>query len=80
MSKMQRARELYKLHNGSRPDVIHALVCEEGMSNAGASTFFHVLRSEEAKENYRRRHQWDFLKDPYTYFLVLLALIVAFGR
>lgn len=80
MSTMQRAKEVYKLHNGSRPDVIHALVCEEGMTNAGAATFYQAIRTEEARENYRRKHRWDFLKDPYTYFLVLIALFVALGR
>lgn len=76
MNKMQKARELYKLHNGCRVDVISALVRDEGMTWAGAKTYFQVISADVRWENHKRKHRWDFLKDPQTYFLPLLVIAI----
>lgn len=80
MSKQQRARELFDLHKGNRNDVITALVREEGMTWAGARTYFQVVAADVHWENYRRKHRWDFLKNPYTYLIIILVLLVVFSR
>lgn len=76
MSKMQAARELYKIRNGCRTAVVNALVLDHEMTWCGARTYYQVVATEVHNANYRRKHRWDFLKDPQTYFTPLLVLAI----
>lgn len=80
MNRVQKARQLYDLHNGSRVDIITALVRDEGMTWEGAKTYYQQVAGDVYWENYKRRHRWDFLKNPYTYLLVLGVLLIVLGR
>lgn len=79
MSNMDKAKELYKIHNGCRNAVVSALVFDEGMTWEGARTYFAIIKQDEQHKQQMRAAQRAYWTSPWVIGWAVVGVLMLVG-